>query len=428
MHILFFTDNFPPEVNAPASRTFEHCREWVKRGHKVTVITGAPNFPTGQVFEGYRNRLRSRETMEGIEIIRVWTYVTSNEGFLRRALDYASFMISAVPASLGVRDVDVIVATSPQLFTPCAAYLASLLKRRPFVFELRDLWPESIRAVGAMKSSRILDALEKLELFLYRRAAHVVTVTHAFQKNLIDRGIPAEKISVTTNGADLCRFNPIPRDEGLAARLGLAGKTVVGYVGTHGMAHALDTILRAAHRLKREPAANDVRFMFLGDGAEKASLKAMAAENDLDNVVFLDSVPRSEVVRYWSLVDLALIHLKRTPLFETVIPSKLFECMAMGLPIIHGVAGESARIVARERCGVLFQPESSDELADWILELAANPVRRQQLSQRGIEAATRYDRSALAAQMLQILHGVRASREDRSWGRRPVARPKRVWR
>lgn len=429
MHILFFTDNFPPEVNAPASRTFEHCREWVKRGHKVTVITGAPNFPKGQVFKGYRNRLRSRETMEGIEVIRVWTYVTSNEGVLKRTLDYASFMLSAVPASLGVRDVDVIVATSPQLFTPCAAYLASLFKRRPFVFELRDLWPESIRAVGAIKNSRILDALEQLELFLYRRAAHVVTVTHAFKKNLIDRGIAAEKISVTTNGADLSRFNPIPRHEGLATKLGLAGKTVVGYVGTHGMAHALDTILRTAARLKREPTGRDVRFMFLGDGAEKASLKAMAAEHGLDNVLFLDSVPRNQVVRYWALVDLALIHLKRTPLFETVIPSKLFECMAMGLPILHGVAGESARIIVREQCGVLFQPENSDELADRILELAADPLRRQQLSQRGREAAIRYDRSTLAAEMLQALHNVRASQEEKNRRRTPpVARPKRAWR
>jgi glycosyltransferase involved in cell wall biosynthesis len=169
------------------------------------------------------------------------------------------------------------------------------------------------------------------------------------------------------------------------------------------MAHALDTILRAAEGLKSNPAARDVHFLFLGDGAEKASLKARAAERGLDNVTFLDSVPRTEVVRYWSLLDLAIIHLKRTPLFETVIPSKLFECMAMGLPILHGVAGESARIVTREQCGVLFQPENPDELADRILELAADPIRRQQLSARGSEAAARYDRSALAAEMLQTL-------------------------
>lgn len=410
MHILFFTDNFPPEVNAPASRTFEHCREWVKRGHKVTVITGAPNSPRGQVYPGYRNRFWRRETMEGIEVIRVWTYVTANEGFLKRTLDYASYMLTAVPASFGVRDVDVIVATSPQLFTPCAAYLAGLFKRAPYVFELRDLWPESIRAVGAMKSSRVLDALGQLELFLYKRAAHVVSVTHAFRENLIGRGIAGDKISLTTNGADLSRFKPMPRDKALEAALGLTGKTVVGYVGTHGMAHALETILAAAEKLKTDPAAADIRFMFLGDGAEKASLKALAAEKGLDNVQFLDSVPRSEVVRYWSLVDLSIIHLKRAPLFEMVIPSKMFECMAMGLPILHGVAGESAGIVARAQCGVLFQPENADELAGRILELAADAPRRRRLAKAGREAAARYDRSALAAQMLQVLEDVSEQR------------------
>jgi glycosyltransferase involved in cell wall biosynthesis len=403
MHILFFTDNFPPEVNAPASRTYEHCREWVRRGHQVTVITGAPNFPTGRVFDGYRNRLRSRECMDGIEVIRVWTYITANVGFLKRTLDYASYMMSAVPAALAVRNVDVMVATSPQLFTPCAAYLAGLLKQRPFVFELRDLWPESIRAVGAMKNRRVLNALEALELFLYRRASRIVSVTHAFRDNLVGRGIAADKISVTTNGVDLARFGPSPRDEALAASLGLGGKTVLGYVGTHGMAHGLETVLAAAERLRDMPAAANIRFLFLGDGAEKAALKRIAAEKRLDNVVFLDSVPRDEVVRYWSLIDLAIIHLRRTPLFETVIPSKLFECMAMGVPVLHGVAGESAGIVAREGCGVLFEPENPDELTQRILELAGDPARLGQLSRSGREAAARYDRSALAAEMLHTL-------------------------
>ena len=180
----------------------------------------------------------------------------------------------------------------------------------------------------------------------------------------------------------------------------------MGYVGTHGIEHALDTLLRAAERLKENPDARDVRFMFLGDGAEKASLKALAAERNLDNVFFLDSVPRDDVVRYWSLVDLAAIHLKRTPLFETVIPSKLFECMAMGVPVLHGVAGESARIVEREECGVLFEPENADDLADQILKLVTDPERRKHLSQRGREAAARYDRAALALDMLRALEAV----------------------
>jgi glycosyltransferase involved in cell wall biosynthesis len=406
MHILFLTDNFPPEVNAPASRTFEHCREWVKAGHKVTVITGAPNFPAGKVFDGYANKWRTQETIQGIDVIRVWTYISANEGFLKRTLDYASFMISGALAALDAGDVDVIVATSPHLFTPCAAYVAGLLKRRPYVFELRDLWPESIRAVGAMKNAWILNALEKLELFLYRRAAEVVSVTHAFKDNLISRGIEATKISVVTNGADLARFAPRPRDEALAAELGLSGKTVIGYVGTHGMAHALTTVLDAAELLKASELTDDVGFLLLGDGAEKAALKADAAARKLDNVVFADTVPRNEVVRYWSLIDLSVIHLKRTPLFETVIPSKLFECLAMGIPVLHGVAGESAAIVQREGVGITFEPENASALARSIAHLAGDPERRAEMARNAVAAARRYDRTELAGAMLKTLERV----------------------
>jgi glycosyltransferase involved in cell wall biosynthesis len=380
----------------------------VKAGHKVTVITGAPNFPAGKVFDGYANKWRTQETIQGIDVIRVWTYISANEGFLKRTLDYASFMISGALAALDARDVDVIVATSPHLFTPCAAYVAGLLKRRPYVFELRDLWPESIRAVGAMKNAWILNALEKLELFLYRRAAEVVSVTHAFKDNLIARGIEATKISVVTNGADLARFTPRPRDEALAAELGLSGKTVIGYVGTHGMAHALTTMLDAAELLKASALADDVRFLLLGDGAEKAALKADAAARKLDNVVFADTVPRNEVVRYWSLIDLSVIHLTRTPLFETVIPSKLFECMAMGIPVLHGVAGESATIVQREGVGVTFEPENASALARSIADLVGDLERRAEIARNAVAAARRYDRTELASAMLKTLERVNA--------------------
>src|SRR5690606_37593202 len=243
MHILFLSDNFPPEVNAPASRTFEHCREWVRAGHRVTVITCAPNFPAGKLFPGYRNKLFAREMMDGIEVIRVWSYITANEGFLRRTLDYLSFMVTATPASLSVKKPDIVIATSPQFFTICAGYLVSRLRRLPFILELRDLWPESIRAVGAMKQSRILDWLEKLELFLYRKADAIVVVTKAFKANLQTRGIEPSKIHVVTNGADLTRFQPVQKDQQLVETLDLQGKFVAGYIGTHGMAHALDTLL-----------------------------------------------------------------------------------------------------------------------------------------------------------------------------------------
>jgi glycosyltransferase involved in cell wall biosynthesis len=402
MHILFLTDNFPPEVNAPASRTFEHCREWVEAGHKVTVITCAPNFPAGKLFEGYRNRLFARETMAGIDVVRVWSYITANEGFLRRTLDYVSFMLTATPASLAIGRPDIVVATSPQFFTACAGYAVSRLRRVPFMFELRDLWPESIRAVGAMKESGLLTALEKLELFLYRKAATIVPVTHSFKAKLCERGVDPDKIHVVTNGADLQLFQRVSKDRELSEVLGIQGKFVAGYIGTHGLAHALDTLLDAA-ALLRDEGRDDIHLLFLGGGATRAALAERAEMLKLDNVTFLDSVPKSEVVRYWSLLDASVIHLRRTDLFTTVIPSKLFESMAMGIPVLHGVRGESAEIVEREEAGLTFEPENPAELRDRLVRMAEDKSLCERLAQNGMAGARKYDRKYLAGNMLQII-------------------------
>lgn len=416
MHILFLSDNFPPEVNAPASRTFEHCREWVAAGHAVTVITCAPNFPQGKVFPGYRNRLWQKETMSGITVIRVWSYVTANEGFARRVADYVSYMISAIIAAPFVRKADVVVGTSPQFFTAVAAYIVGRGKRIPFVFELRDLWPESIRAVGAMSKSRVLDWLEQVELFLYRRAALVVSVTESFRGDLQRRGIDPFKVAVITNGIDASRFQPRPKDEALLDRHGLRGKFVAGYIGTHGMAHGLETLLDAAAQLKRAPNGDRFRLLLLGDGASKAALLERARLEGLDNVVFVDTVTKDDVVRYWSLLDVSIIHLKKTDLFRSVIPSKLFECMGMAIPVLHGVEGESAAIVERERVGIAFEPENAEELCRLLRQLDQDGPLLARLAANGPVAARRYDRKELAMRMLQLLQHV-ARREplpDRS--------------
>ena len=462
MHILFLTDNFPPEVNAPASRTFEHCREWVKAGQEVTVITCFPNFPKGKVYDGYRNRLRPQtETIDGIRVIRVWSYITANEGFVKRILDYMSFMVSAVVASPAVNRPDVVIGTSPHFFTACAAYLVSRIKRVPFVFELRDIWPESIKAVGAMNDSAVIRLLEKVEMFLYRKAALIVSVTESFKKTLVRRGVTGEKIHVVRNGVDLARFRPMPKDPELVKRYGLEGKFVAGYIGTHGMAHALETLLDAAQKIgtdtylfSTEPPSSSVNavngdsapisrkfppcktlgksggksgdtipisdeigsclqiypapapspvFLFLGDGARKQELMAEARRRGLDNVLFLDSVPKEEVVRYWSLLDVSIIHLRKTELFTMVIPSKLFESMGMGIPVLLGVAGESAEIVEKEGVGLTFEPENAEALCDALLRLRDSPDLYGRLRDRCIRAAGNYDRETQAAAMLVLL-------------------------
>ncbi len=402
MLILFLTDNFPPEVNAPASRTHEHCRQWVASGTKVTVITCAPNFPKGRVFDGYRNRLWQQEMVDGIRVIRVWSYITANEGFVKRILDYLSYMVMAFVAGLFVRRVDVVVGTSPQFFTAVAGWALGAVKRVPFVFELRDLWPESIKAVGAMKDSPTLRMLERLEMFLYRRASRIVTVTHSFRDTLVKRGINGRKIEVVTNGVDVRRFSPRPKDTELEKELGFEGCFVAGYIGTHGLAHALETLLHAMQQLQSLPQGRDVRLLFLGDGARKSELVALASQMGLRNVRFVDSVPKEQVARYWSLLDVSVIHLRQTELFTTVIPSKLFECMGMGIPVLHGVAGESADIVCKEGVGIVFEPENVAQLVDGILKLQQQPDLRLQLSRAGIHAAGNYDRGVLAMRMRDI--------------------------
>jgi glycosyltransferase involved in cell wall biosynthesis len=405
MHILFLTDNFPPEVNAPASRTHEHCRQWVAAGEQVTVVTCAPNFPKGRVFDGYRNRLWQQEMIDGIRVVRVWSYITANEGFVKRVLDYTSYMLAGFIASLFVRRVDIVVGTSPQFFTAVAAWTVGAVKRIPFVFELRDLWPESIKAVGAMKESAAIRWLEKLELFLYRRAALIVSVTHSFRDTLMRRGIDGNKIEVITNGVDVSRFSPRPKDAALEAELGFEGCFVAGYIGTHGMAHALETVLAAMAQLQKRAGAEGqaIRLLMLGDGARKADLQAEAVRIGLGNVRFVGTVSKEQVARYWSLLDVSVIHLRRTPLFTTVIPSKLFECMGMGIPVLLGVAGESARIVENEGAGIVFEPEDVTQLVDGLQRLQSDTDLRNRLRAASLAAAGHYDRSALALRMLESL-------------------------
>ncbi|PHS21164.1 MAG: glycosyltransferase WbuB [Robiginitomaculum sp.] len=403
MHILFLSDNFPPEINAPASRTFEHCREWVKAGHQVTVITCAPNFPKGKVFDGYRNRLWQSEEMAGIRVIRVWSYITKNEGFIKRILDYLSFMVSAIIAALFVRKADIVVGTSPQFFTACAAYVVGAYKRIPFVFELRDLWPESIKAVGAMRPGRLLSMLEAIEHFLYRRAALIISVTHSFKQVLEARGIDGDNIHVVTNGIDLQRFQPLQKDENLVSELGLEGKFIAGYIGTHGLAHALETLLEVARQIRDHPKGERFCLLMLGDGAKKVELVAKAQGMKLDNIIFLDTVPKADVPRYWSLLDVAIIHLRDTPLFQSVIPSKLFESMGMGIPIVHGVRGESAKIVHDHKVGLTFEPENAEQLCAQLLRLQTDHALYEDLRTHCLRAAPKFDRRVLAGRLLSYL-------------------------
>jgi len=392
MRILFLTDNFPPEVNAPATRTYEHCKEWVKQGAQVTVITCTPNFPEGKVYKGYRNKWIQHEDMDGIHVIRVWTYITANEGFFKRILDYLSFMIASFLAGTTVK-TDIIVATSPQFFTAIAGRWLSFWKRKPWVMEIRDLWPESITAVGASKRTLIIRFFEWLEKRMYRSARKLVVVTDAFAQTLIDKHhIAPEKIAVVKNGANLDLFKPQVKNVDLLKKLGLEDKVVIGYIGTHGMAHALDFVLKTAKQIEH----TNYHFLLIGAGAKRKELLELKDTLALSNVTMLESVSKQEVKEYISILDIGLVNLKKSDTFKSVIPSKIFELAAMHKPILLGVEGESAAIINNYGVGLTFEPENSTDLINCLLAMQTKEFKYDQLLQD-------FDRRNLAIKMLNFL-------------------------
>jgi glycosyltransferase involved in cell wall biosynthesis len=319
MHILFLSHYFPPEVNAPASRTFDHGREWCRHGDRVTWSPARPIIPAARYTPGYSNRLWQRSEMDGVEVIRLWTYLASNQGVVRRTLSYASFLMAIALAAPFLPRPDVVVSTSPQLFCGLAGYLVSRAKRTPWVLEIRDLWPEAIRAVGAIRNRLVIRTLEFLETWSYRKADRVVTVARAFRDHIEARGAGPGTVAVITNGVDRDLFQAPRRDPGLEAELGVSGKFVVGYFGTLGMAHRLETLIEAARLLRDEP---EIAFVIVGDGAERTRLERLWNAHGLDNVIMLGQQPKERMPGLWGLCDAAVAHMRKSLLFTTMIRAK----------------------------------------------------------------------------------------------------------
>ncbi|MBS4072732.1 MAG: glycosyltransferase family 4 protein [Algoriphagus sp.] len=400
MRILFITDNFPPEINAPANRTYEHCREWVRLGAEVTVITCFPNFPKGKVFDGYKNSWRKEEVIDGIRVIRVWSYISANNGFLKRILDYISFGVSSFLNGLFVK-TDLIIGTSPQFFSAMSAWQLGLFKLKPWVMEVRDLWPESIVAVGAMKDKRLIRFLEWIEMMMYRSATQIIVVTETFQKKITARGIDRNKIFVFKNGVDLSKYFPGNKPKNLEKQLGLQGKMVFAYIGTHGMAHGLEFILNQAKKF--QVTHDDIHFLFLGDGAKKESLVKKATEENISNVTFLDSVGKDEVLNYLQLMDIALVNLIKSDTFLDVIPSKIFEAAAVQKPILLGLEGETKEIIETYGAGLCFEPENEKDFIKKVLEFYDSREDLELFKLGCRKLAYDFERKRIAKNMLEIL-------------------------
>jgi glycosyltransferase involved in cell wall biosynthesis len=408
MKILFLTHYFPPEVNAPATRTYEHCREWVKAGHEVHVITCVPSHPAGVPFAGYRSGWYRREERDGIVVHRVWTCLAANRGVLKRTLNFLSFVPTAVWRALRLGSFDLILGTSPQFFCAVAACLAARLTRTPWIFELRDLWPDSIAAVGAKRAYMPMRILERLELFMYRDARAIVSVSRSFIENLVSRGIDRRKIVFVPNGIDMPFWSAGDRARGRAA-LGLdESATVVSYVGTVGMAHDVDAILDAAVLLRKE--SPDLRLLVVGDGAELPRLRERASTLGLDRVTFTGLVRREQIPDLMAASDVSLVTLKRSEVFKTVLPSKMFEAMAAARPIVLAVEGEARDTLERAGAGIAVPPSDPRSLADAILRLVADAPLRHALGSAGSRFVEReFGRGVWAIRYLVFLLRARRS-------------------
>lgn len=394
MKILFLSDNFPPEVNAPATRTYEHCKEWVEKGANVTVITCTPNFPQGVVYDGFTNRLYQREIIDGINVIRVWSYIAANKGFLKRSIDFISYSISAFIVGLFIK-TDIIIATSPQFFTAIAGRKLAFWKGKPWIMEVRDLWPDSIKNVNALKNSYLIRILEKEEIKCYQSAKGIVTVTDTFKEIIIGKGINSSKFAVVKNGANLDLYQPKDKNIELLHKLKLNGKYIIGYIGTHGMAHKLDFVLKSAQKI-RDP---NIHFLFIGDGAEKKSLLRLSNQLDLTNTTFLDPVKKEDVSDYISIIDIALIPLMKSELFKTVIPSKIFESAAMEKPILLGVDGEARSIIEKYNAGIFFEPENTADFLRKIELIIKETLQTNKFQEGCYNLARDYNRKELAYKM-----------------------------
>jgi glycosyltransferase involved in cell wall biosynthesis len=399
--ILVVCHYYPPEVGAPQARIGELSRFWAQTGADVTVLTGMPNHPTGVVPAAYQGVKRCVERTEGVKVVRTWLYATANEGIVKKTLAHLSFMVTSV--LFGFRKVgrpDVVMVSSPTFFSIFSGWLIAKLKRARLIVEIRDLWPAIFVELGVLTNKQVIWLLERIELFFYRSADHVVTVTEGFREDLIRRGIPADRVTTITNGVDLDVFQPAEADPAVRHKLGAKpGEALALYIGAHGISHGLTSVADAAARLE----ADGIHVAFVGDGAAKQKLVNRVAELHVDNITLLPSVPRDEVPPIVSAADICIVPLRDVALFSSFIPSKIFEFLGAGKAVVGAVRGEPARIL-RDAGATVVDPEDPVALAEAILDLAKDPERRAAQATAGrLYVAEHFDRRKLASRYLELM-------------------------
>lgn len=403
MRILFLTQYCPPEVGAPQNRIFEFAKQLKKFGHEISILTAMPNYPKGEIFDGYKGRIKYREEIDGIKISRTWIYATKKTGFFPRIMNYLSFTLSSVFIGLFmVGKQDAVVTESPPLFLGFSGFLISRLKRAKYVFNVSDLWPESAIKLGVLNSNFLIKLSTWLEGFSYRKAHLITGQTVGIVDSIKSRGFgDDEKVHLITNGVDAELFKPENRSEALRKEFNIEGKFALCYAGIHGLAQGLEVIIKAAAELKDY---KDIVFVFVGEGPEKEKLMRMKEEQCLENVLFFPMQPKKNMPGIVASMDAAIIPLKKLDLFKGALPSKMFETLSSATPIILSVEGEAKELIERAGAGICIEPENHMEMKEAVLRLYNDTELRQNLGRNGREfVVENYSRYNIAKKFEALL-------------------------
>ena len=378
MRILIVAQYFPPEISATGRRAQELAASLAGRTHDVTVLTGRPNHPAtaGRYF--CRDAASSERTSGGYRVLRLPVFRSPDARAWHRALNYLTFVLFAIARGMFLDRPGAILAVSP-LPAGFAALALHAWHGAPLIYDLQDIWPDSARAVGVLKRGLALRLLGVLERLLYRCSARVVVISDGFRDYLANLGVPRDRLRVIPNGVDDELFRDAEPEHRLRRTQPLQGRFIVGYVGNHGLAQGLDTVLDAAERLRGEAVA----FLLIGEGVEKSRLERKAREARLENLRFLRGAPRRRVPRVLAACDAGLVILRNDPLFRITIPSKLYEYMAAGKPVLCSVGGETAGLVEAARCGTAVPPADGAALADAVRALARDPTACAAMGESG---------------------------------------------
>ncbi len=407
MKILYLSQYFPPEIGAPAARVAELSQRWAAEGHDVSVVTGFPNHPTGQIAPPYGSKFRRllmRDDRDGVKVFRTWLIPLPNRRCWERILNYVSFAFSAALRGVFLSRPDVLIATSPQLLVGLSGLFVAKCRRVPFVFEVRDLWPESLQAVGVSgERSPLVWALGKVSALLYRQAAHIVVVTHSFKKHLEKEwGVSPGKISVVMNGVEHQLFRPENPDEEVIQEFALKDKFVASYIGTIGNAQGLETLISVGEMLASTHP--DVLLLVVGEGAEKENFQRAIEGRGLINLRVLPALPRARIPALLASSHVGLVLLKKSELFKTVLPTKMLEYMSSGRPVISTVQGESASLLDEANGGICTEPEDPCALCQAICKLHADSTLREKYGRSGRSfIVSRLTRERTAEQYLVVL-------------------------